>query len=107
MLKSSLGNMMPLNVDPAQFDYYKGSEITYLSKTKMKIFPDSVLVTHTPDKNPMNYLGGLLIGTRNPTLELAFGGSAPQSVDTYLNQQFQVANASWGTMMGLAGVSNG
>ena len=107
MLRAGLGNMGALNVNPSQFDAYNSDKITYLSKTKMELFGNSVLVTAIPTMYPMNYLGGYTrLGTSGPTMESAFGGASPQATETYMTTLFNNYSANWQNWMGLAGVSN-
>lgn len=106
MMKSSYGNMLPLNVDPTQFDYYNSSEITELCKSKLDMFSDCTLVVHNSDKYPLAYRGGYQYDSPQSTLEVAFGGSNPQSVDEYITSYFNRMNINWNTWMGLAGLSN-
>lgn len=103
MLAASYGNMMPLNVNPQQFEYYNTAYCTTLSKSKMDIFKNAVL-TGYPFKYPMSYFGGLDIIRSSHTIEIAFGGDSPEAVGTFMTKDYNYYNDNWADRMSLAGV---
>lgn len=108
MLEYSYGNMAMLNVDVAQFDYYKSlsslqqSKLAIVGKNGGAIFVGKNYV------HPMTYAGGLELCYN--IMENAFGvtssSGAYKTAKEFWEEEYNRVASKFDTMMSQAGVSN-
>ena len=86
MMSSCYGNMCPLKVDPKQFDYYNGGEITVMGKSKIDIFQDANLFGSDNLSTPLMYLTSFTGWRLNGT---SFSGAFMQGISPAELQQVE------------------
>ncbi len=108
MLQYSYGNMAMLNVDVAQFDYYKS--LSSLQQSKLAIVGKNGGATFVGKNyvHPMTYAGGLELCYN--LMENAFGvtpdSGAYKTAKEFWEEEYNRVSSKFDTMMSQAGVSN-
>ena len=117
MVSSAFGTMSPLRIDTKQFDFYNPDPIgdknseksTYMCNSKWELFRNSLPLTKTFNKYPMQYLGTMIPLRGLPyTLEAAFGVAVgtPKTPAEFQAVEYGYYDSMWKQMMSDAGVSN-
>ena len=110
VLEYSYGNMAPLNIDIAEFDY--ASSMSSLQKSKFELlnFNGGATLVGTNYVHPMNYAGGVELYNAKITMEIAFGGVTTSATHLTPKQLWQrdydKVAADWNSKLSRAGVSN-
>ena len=102
-MKSTYGIGAPLSVDMTQFDYYANS--TTLSKSKLNLLQNSIMIGDEGNSYPMQYISGGLKMTMMDMIN-EFAGSKIISSETMALNEYEHYKALWEDMMKAAGVKN-
>lgn len=102
-MASTYGIGAPLNVDMTQFDYYENS--TTLSKSKMNLLQNSMMIGDESNTYPMQYIAG---GLKMTTMDMIndFAGNAVKSAEDVALAEYEYYQAIWENMMKAAGATN-
>ena len=102
-MQSTYGVSAPLLVDYTQFDYYENA--TALSKSKMNMLQNSLLVVDEAKSFPMQYVSGGMRMCRAGMID-RFGSANPGDVSGAIAEEYDYYSAIWSDLMDAAGVSN-
>lgn len=102
-MQSTYGVSAPLLVDYTQFDYYENA--TALSKSKMNMLQNSMLVVDESNSFPMQYVSGGMRMCRAGMID-RFGRDNPADASSAIAEEYDYYNAIWSDLMAAAGVSN-
>ena len=102
-MASTYGIGAPLNVDMTQFDYYENS--TTLSKSKMNLLQNSMMIGDESNTYPMQYIAS---GLKMTTMDMIndFAGNKVASAQEVVQKEYDYYKAIWENLMKAAGVSN-
>lgn len=102
-MASTYGIGAPLSVDMTQFDYYENS--TTLSKSKMNLLQNSMMIGDESNTYPMQYISG---GLKMTMMDMVndFAGNVPKTAESVAQAEYEYYQAIWENMMKAAGATN-
>ncbi len=102
-MASTYGICAPLNVDMTQFDYYE--KATTLSKSKLNLLQNSMMIGDESNTYPMQYISG---GLKMTTMDMIndFAGNTMKSAEDVAQAEYEYYQAIWENMMKAAGAKN-
>ena len=103
-MASTYGIGAPLNLDMTQFDYYENS--TTLSKSKMNLLQNSMMIGDESNTYPMQYISG---GLKMTTMDMIndFAGNVVKTGEDVALAEYEYYQTVWENMMKAAGATNG
>lgn len=102
-MESTYGVSAPLLVDYTQFDYYE--KATALSKSKMDLLQNSLLICDESKSFPMQYVSGGMRMCRAGMID-RFGKDNPGDALGAMAEEYDYYSNIWSDLMDAAGVSN-
>ena len=102
-MASTYGIGAPLSVDMTQFDYYENS--TTMSKSKMNLLQNSMMIGDESNSYPMQYISG---GLKMTMIDMVndFAGNVAKTAEDVSLAEYEYYQAIWENMMKAAGAQN-